>query len=392
MACAEALELDPDNLHLRLLRARALIALRWLDEAREELASCARLDPSASVVYRLLGEVALRSDRADAAVVFLREALRLDASDAEAREWLGIAESLLRTAARPPAAPPPPVRPITAAEKLPAAAAVMGHFARPHAAPPALRPSTPAENIPAAAGVEGPFSRRRLPARPPALRPSTPAENIPAAAGVEGPFPRRRPPASPPAFRPSPPAEHIPAAAGVEGPLSRRRPAASASPFRPSTPAEQIPAAAGVEGRPLLDGARPRRSPLPVAAADSYPAAAAATGALVGRASSPPPGEPRATSSARALGTASGAPLPLASGFGNYLVEIGVLTEPQLRAALAYKRATGVRLGRAVTTLGFATELKIEWASLAYHGRHQRGGERSVWDGEPTPPEHRRAS
>lgn len=330
MACAEALELDPDNLHLRLLRARALIALRWLDEAREELASCARLDPSASVVYRLLGEVALRSDRADAAVVFLREALRLDASDAEAREWLGIAESLLRTAARPPAAPPPPVRPITAAEKLPAAAAVMGHFARPHAAPPALRPSTPAENIPAAAGVEGP--------------------------------------------------------------LSRRRPAASASPFRPSTPAEQIPAAAGVEGRPLLDGARPRRSPLPVAAADSYPAAAAATGALVGRASSPPPGEPRATSSARALGTASGAPLPLASGFGNYLVEIGVLTEPQLRAALAYKRATGVRLGRAVTTLGFATELKIEWASLAYHGRHQRGGERSVWDGEPTPPEHRRAS
>ncbi len=125
----------------------------------------------------------------------------------------------------------------------------------------------------------------------------------------------------------------------------------------------------------------------PIAAADQYPAAAAATGHFFdgdrrpasGRASSPD-GEPRATSSPPRL--------PLASGFGNYLVEIGVLSDPQLRGALAYKRATGVRLGRAVTTLGFATELKIEWASLAYHGRHQRPGEASIWDGEPTPPDH----
>jgi hypothetical protein len=64
--------------------------------------------------------------------------------------------------------------------------------------------------------------------------------------------------------------------------------------------------------------------------------------------------------------------LPAASGFGSYLQSIGILTESQLRAALAYKAATGVRLGRAVTTLGFASELKIEWASLAYHGRHRR--------------------
>jgi hypothetical protein len=48
------------------------------------------------------------------------------------------------------------------------------------------------------------------------------------------------------------------------------------------------------------------------------------------------------------------------------------MTEAQLRAALVYKKATGVRLGRAVTTLGFASELKVEWASLAYHGRHRK--------------------
>ena len=82
-----------------------------------------------------------------------------------------------------------------------------------------------------------------------------------------------------------------------------------------------------------------------------------------------------APSAPRAVGTRAdgdGEDLPAAAGFGRYLLAIGVVTEPQLRAALAYKRATGVRLGRAVTTLGFASELKIEWASLAYHGRHRR--------------------
>jgi hypothetical protein len=44
----------------------------------------------------------------------------------------------------------------------------------------------------------------------------------------------------------------------------------------------------------------------------------------------------------------------------------------QLRAALAYKKSTGLRLGTAAVALGFVSEQKIEWASLAYHGQHRR--------------------
>lgn len=63
--------------------------------------------------------------------------------------------------------------------------------------------------------------------------------------------------------------------------------------------------------------------------------------------------------------------LPLAAGFGQHLVACGLLSELQLKAALAYKRSTGVRLGAAAVALGFVSEPKIEWASLAYHGRHR---------------------
>ncbi len=36
-----------------------------------------------------------------------------------------------------------------------------------------------------------------------------------------------------------------------------------------------------------------------------------------------------------------------------------------------YKKSTGVRLGAALAALGLLSEQKIEWASLAYHGRHR---------------------
>jgi len=203
VVCADALDHQPDNLHLRILRAKALLALRNDLEAQDELAECVRRDANCVAAFRLLGELGIRRDQPETAAVFLREALRLDPQDAEAEEWLRLAMNMTRRTRQVGATARPPLRPAAAAVKLPAAAAVAGHFS------------------------------------------PTPA--------------------------------------------SRQTPA-----------------------------------------------------------------------------------LPVASGFGAYLREIGVLTEPQLRAALAYKRATGVRLGRAVTTLGFASELKIEWASLAYHGRHRR--------------------
>jgi tetratricopeptide (TPR) repeat protein len=201
--CAEAIEHQPDNLYLRLLRARALLALRNDHEAQLELAECCRRDPRCAEAYRLLGELGVRRDEPESAAVFLREALRLDPRDETAQEWLGVASSMITKRSRPRGTEQP-VRPATAAEKLPAAAAAAGHF----------------------------FSSNMMELEPPGL--------------------------------------------------------------------------------------------------------------------------------------------PVASGFGRYLLDIGVVTDKQLRAAVAYKRATGVRLGRAITTLGFASELKIEWASLAYHGRHRK--------------------
>jgi tetratricopeptide (TPR) repeat protein len=198
-ACQDALQDDPSNIHLRLIRARALMALRRDAEAQNEIRECLAIEPGLPSAYRLLGELAARRDENESAKIFLNEALRLDPSDVEAREWLDVVEAMVRSTA--------------AADKLPAAAAAVGH-------------------------------------------------------------------------------------------LSRR----------------------------AAQGTRP------------------------------PPEMQRSTLSQ----------LPMATGFGSYLVETGVLTPVQLRAALAYKKSTGVRLGSAAVVLGFASELKIEWASLAYHGQHRR--------------------
>jgi tetratricopeptide (TPR) repeat protein len=205
-ACQDALQDDPSNIHLRLLRARALMALRRDAEAQNEISECLRLEPGIGAAYRLLGELAARRDESESAKIFLNEALRLDPDDAEAREWLGVVQAMVRSTA--------------AADKLPAAAAAVGHLS------------------------------------------------------------------------------------------------SSARPAR----------------RPRADGTRP------------------------------PPEMQRSTLSQ----------LPMAAGFGNYLVEAGVLTPVQLRAALAYKKSTGLRLGTAAVALGFVSEQKNEWASLAYHGQHRR--------------------
>ncbi len=218
--CGDALVDDPDNLHLRLLRARALVSLRRDREAQAEIGVVVALEPGCAQAYQLLGELAVRRDEIAAATIFFREALRLAPDEPEAREWLTVVQGLVRStsaAARPPAA----------------------------------------------------------------------------AAGV-APLPRRGPPPVPTRAAP------------------RARARGTASPVAPSR--------------------RPHTAPLPSTLSQ----------------------------------------LPMARGFGGYLVETGVLSPLQLRAALAYEKSTGVRLGAAAVALGFASEMKIEWASLAYHGQHRR--------------------
>jgi tetratricopeptide (TPR) repeat protein len=213
-ALSDAIDYEPGNLHLKLLRARAWLALRCDLEAQQDLSDVIRTDARCSTAYRLLGELAVRKDEIASARIFLREALRLDPGDSEATDWLALTEQR--------------VRPSAAAEKLPAAAAADGHFSE--------------------------FTR-----------------------------------------------------------------------------------AAPQRARSEFSGERRAR----VATFGDVPT--------------------------------SLAELPEAGGFGRYLVECGLLTPVQLRAALAYQRSTGIKLGAAAAALGFVSQLKIEWASLAYHGQFRRG-------------------
>lgn len=101
-ACATALESEgegEETVALRILRARALLALGQDDPARVELAQCLSLAPSA-LIYRMLGAISLRRRQLDTASCCLRRALALDPTDLEAARLLQIASSL--TEAMPP--------------------------------------------------------------------------------------------------------------------------------------------------------------------------------------------------------------------------------------------------------------------------------------------------
>lgn len=110
--CAQALELDPDNLELRILRARALMALRRDEEAKRELSRALRWHPASGEAYRLLGELAIRRGKLKAASTFLRQAVRFSDENACARGLLDLIECSSQ--------------PTVAVEKLPAATATVG--------------------------------------------------------------------------------------------------------------------------------------------------------------------------------------------------------------------------------------------------------------------------
>ena len=190
--CADAVESNPEQMELRLLLARALLALRRDVEAQRELSRCLHDNPRCSSAYLLLGELAMRRDELKSAEIFFREALRLDPSNHQALELLDIILAMHQ--------------PTGAVEKLPAATAPVGC------------------------------------------------------------------------------------------PSYRRDPC-------------------------FAEGTRDEEPDL----------------------------------------------------FGRFLVEIGAVSEPQLRAALAYQRSTGMRLGSAVSALGFASTPKVQWAAQAFHSRPNRG-------------------
>jgi hypothetical protein len=110
--CGEALESDPDNLDLRIIRARALMALRRDDEAKRELGRVLRWHSPSAEAYRLLGELAIRSGKLEAAETFLRHAVRLAPAEPSLAALLDLVQSSNQ--------------PTVAVEKLPAATATVG--------------------------------------------------------------------------------------------------------------------------------------------------------------------------------------------------------------------------------------------------------------------------
>ena len=65
-------------------------------------------------------------------------------------------------------------------------------------------------------------------------------------------------------------------------------------------------------------------------------------------------------------------PLSELPGFGEYLVDTGILTRERLRAAQAYQRSMKVQLSTAIVTLGLATPQRIEWAAVAHQSSMKR--------------------
>jgi len=111
-ACLGVVEEDPDNHHIRLLLAKALLALRQDTEAQQHISECMQRQPQCPTAYHLLGKLALRRDELKSAEIFFKESLRLEPGNSEVNELLSITLSMLQ--------------PTVSGEKLPAAPVTVG--------------------------------------------------------------------------------------------------------------------------------------------------------------------------------------------------------------------------------------------------------------------------
>ena len=82
-----------------------------------------------------------------------------------------------------------------------------------------------------------------------------------------------------------------------------------------------------------------------------------------------PPVAPRTLTGRPPTRPMTRSPMPELPGFGEYLVETGILTRERLRAAQAYQRSMKVQLSTAIVTLGLATPQRIEWAAVAHQSQ-----------------------
>jgi tetratricopeptide (TPR) repeat protein len=327
--CSDALDEEPECVPLLLLRARAHVALRRDLDAQGDLRDVIRLDPQCALAYRLLGELAMRRDEHDPAIVFFREALRLDPGDREAADRLRIANASLRPAA--------------VAQKLPAPATAAGRFP---SAPEARRPRESQPRF--ARGTQQPGTS----ADPHASR------------------------ASQSSYDPHGLWDERPTKPFARG--SERQGGAGWAPT-PTRPIERVPSAPDyvrAEGSapPQRLRSQPQRAPTQDVPDEVIPLVNPKHGeyaTIRGQpASNTPPAKPAPRLSSRSMTRSS---IPEQPGFGEYLVASGILTRERLRAAQAYQRSMKVQLSTAIVTLGLATPQRIEWASVAHQTQLARG-------------------
>lgn len=308
---SDALDHEPECVELLVIRARAHIALRRDLDAQADLRDIIRLEPQCGLAYRLLGELAARRDENESAAIFFREALRLQPDDTEASDWLMIVDASIRPAA--------------AARKIPAPAVAAGRF--PRAQSPRLESRPPPIPV-----IEPAFPRQPMVEEDSVDRERAANETVEAR-----------------------PASRV--ARGTFPPNHDERPT---KPFARGS-------------RPENEWAKARAFPLP-APTPSIPSLVNAysdPNTLAGRPAVQPPAKPapKLASPSRPMTRGSMPELP---GFGEYLVETGILTRERLRAAQAYQRSMRVQLSTAIVTLGLATPQRIEWAAVAHQSQLAR--------------------
>ena len=111
--CTDALASVADHIELRILLARALIALRQDALARRQLGLILQQDPNSSIAFELLGEIAFRADDLGSAEIYFRESTRLNAYNEGAQIWLDLVESMNRVDDLPLVLKPKHPRPTT---------------------------------------------------------------------------------------------------------------------------------------------------------------------------------------------------------------------------------------------------------------------------------------
>ena len=321
--CNDALDSEPDCVELMVIRARAHIALRRDLDAQADLRDIIRLDPQCAIAYRLLGELAARRDENESAAIFFREAIRLDADDDEARDWLAIVDVSLRPAA--------------VVKKLPAPATAAGRF--PLARRPIERGKSAADTDPAHRSVSAPARTQSRPGSQPRFARGT------------------RPPGEHEERRTNP----FPRGADGDGELWR-----TPEPERRERTMDLEEAQVAPAPKPnpyharmirIGDGSAPapvpqRTTPLPLPPPP--------------RAPTQPPARPTKIAAPRPATRSS---IPELPGFGDYLVDAGILSRERLRAAQAYQRSMKVQLSTAIVTLGLASPQRIEWAAVAHQSQ-----------------------